>query len=563
MIIKYNNHMKKFVLSFLSLVTLCSCAFPLPSSPSVTPSIEPSVEPSVEPSTEPSIEPSVDPTTDPTTEPSIEPSTEPKPIQYRLSVQLGQGGSYTGNKDGLYDKDTEISLTAKPDSGYLFSGFFIDNVKVGSELNYTFNITQDTSVELRFEEEKVDKHYYQSYSRILKAEDIPNTNGGNTDKINGLSWKYSAHTYKQNSTKGVQIGSSNRPQTTAFELWGSLPAGVEVTSAFVEVAVASSGNSSFEIKFGGKKYSSEFSNTNVEMFTFEDFETPATSISFSFKATVKALYIYSFGFSVKVDEGVDLNLSGDSDIVAEKVEPGKNSIPNLNYQPLSKEEYYKDIDTTATGNTLLNSLRKHISTMTKTSYEQAKYMLQYTDEHLEKPGYVYGMYDGDSILGTWSAGSTWNREHVWPCAKMALEDQVRPNASTKNHTSDLHNLRAACPTVNEYHGDKYYGSTNTSTTMFPNVTSEINGKHAFEGDFRGDVARIMFYMYTRYDGLELTDNIESGSTTSMGKLSLFIEWNQLDPVDDFEIQRNDRIYCYQGNRNPFIDYPNLVNNLFN
>ena len=146
-----------------------------------------------------------------------------------------------------------------------------------------------------------------------------------------------------------------------------------------------------------------------------------------------------------------------SDIVAEKVEPGKNSIPNLNYQPLSKEEYYKDIDTTATGNTLLNSLRKHISTMTKTSYEQAKYMLQYTDEHLEKPGYVYGMYDGDSILGTWSAGSTWNREHVWPCAKMALEDQVRPNASTKNHTSDLHNLRAACPTVNEYHGDKYYG----------------------------------------------------------------------------------------------------------
>ena len=173
------------------------------------------------------------------------------------------------------------------------------------------------------------------------------------------------------------------------------------------------------------------------------------------------------------------------------------------------------------------------------------------------------MYDGDNIVAEWMAGSTWNREHVWPCAKMALEDEIRPSGSTRNHASDLHNLRAACPTVNGYHSDKFYSNTNTSTTMFPNVTSGIDGKHAFTGDFRGDVARIMFYMYTRYEGLELTDNLTSADNTSMGELSLFIEWNQLDPVDNFEIQRNDRIYCYQGNRNPFIDYPNLVDNLFN
>jgi endonuclease I len=69
-------------------------------------------------------------------------------------------------------------------------------------------------------------------------------------------------------------------------------------------------------------------------------------------------------------------------------------------------------------------------------------------------------------------------------------------------------------------------------------------------------------MYIRYDGLKLTDNIQNADKTSMGKLSLFLEWHEDDPVDNFEIQRNNRIYAYQGNRNPFIDYPEYVDRIF-
>ena len=496
----YNIYMKKLLLTLTTLLSLTSCAFVLPSTP----------------------------TDDPTTSvPTMETTTNPtSPIT----------------------SDTPTTIHVDPTT----------DVTTSSQLT-TVPTTAPTTAPTTEDEEE---YYFLDYSHVLKADDISNANGGTTKDINGLKWQYSSYTYKSNSTKGVQIGSSNRPQTTPFTLKATLPSGIVFTSAYVEVAVAQGGSSMFEISFGNSKKSSTFSKTDIEMYSYEDLNYEASTIEFSFKASVKALYVYSFGFSVQVPNEVDLNLSGDADIEVDPIEPGVNGIPKTNYAPISKDTYYKDISTTATGSTLLTSLRKLTSTMTSTSYEQAKYMLQYTDENPAKPGYLYGMYDGDNIVAEWKAGSTWNREHVWPCSKMQLTDEMRPSASTKNHTSDLHNLRAACPTVNSYHNDKYYGEENAAGIMYPNVTSGISGKHNFQGDFRGDVARIMFYMYIRYDGLKLTDDIENADKTSMGKLSLFLEWHELDPVDNFEIQRNDRIYSYQGNRNPFIDYPEYVDRLF-
>lgn len=84
----------------------------------------------------------------------------------------------------------------------------------------------------------------------------------------------------------------------------------------------------------------------------------------------------------------------------------------------------------------------------------------------------------------------------------------------------------------------------------------------YEGDFRGNVARILFYMATRYDLLELNDDCNIENDTSMSKLSTLLEWNELEPVDDFEIQRNNRIYEYQGNKNPYIVYPEFASVVF-
>lgn len=66
--------------------------------------------------------------------------------------------------------------------------------------------------------------------------------------------------------------------------------------------------------------------------------------------------------------------------------------------------------------------------------------------------------------------------------------------------------------------------------------------------------------------LRYEDKISLSDTPSgnyqMGYLSTLLEWNKEDPVDDFEIQRNNRIYEYQGNRNPFVDYSDLADKLF-
>ena len=525
--------MKKLLTLIAVVFALSSCALPSPSTPSTNPTT----------SSGPSITTSHDDT------------------KVLFEINCGFGGSVMGTQNGMYEKGTHIELSAVAEEGFTFAGFYEDGNLIYKDNIYSFELLKTTILDARFVNSSDEEgYYYLNYSHIWKAEDISNTNGGTTKEINGLTWTYTSYTYKQNSTKGVQIGSSNRPQTTPLKFTANLPQGVVFTSFFVEVAVANGGSSTFEVNCGTTNLTRGFNLTDIETFTYDELDIESTSISFSFKSSAKALYIYSFGFGLKVPSDIDLSLGSDSDIVADPIVPGSNNIPNVNYNPISKEDYYKDINTSVTGTTLVKSLRTLISDMTSTSYEQAKYMLQYIDENPAKPGYLYGMYDGDNILAEWLAGSTWNREHVWPCAKMAFEDDFRPSASTRNHTSDLHNLRAACPTVNGYHSDKYYGNENVENYMYPNVVSGIPGKHEFTGDFRGDVARIMFYMYVRYDGLELSDN-PSGPTT-MGKLSLFIERNEKDPVDSFEQQRNDRIYAYQGNRNPFIDYPELVNKIF-
>tara|TARA_B110000902_G_scaffold199286_1_gene226227 strand:- start:3529 stop:4134 length:606 start_codon:yes stop_codon:yes gene_type:complete len=87
----------------------------------------------------------------------------------------------------------------------------------------------------------------------------------------------------------------------------------------------------------------------------------------------------------------------------------------------------------------------------------------------------------------------------------------------------------------------------------------------YPGDeFKGDVARIIMYMYLRYPSQCEPINIGIGDRTYAPDMpNIFLEWNQEDPVSDFERNRNDVIYSYQGNRNPFIDNPYLAFKIWN
>ena len=191
-------------------------------------------------------------------------------------------------------------------------------------------------------------------------------------------------------------------------------------------------------------------------------------------------------------------------------------------------------------------------------YGDARYILSLSDRNPDNPKFLIGMYDSKALSNTWD--NTWDREHVWPNSKLGIP---RVGNSESNIGSDLHNLRAILSATNSSRGNKYFDHYTTTTSYYP------------RDEHKGDVARILFYMIVMYPELNLTDVFEdliSNSETNytpagafMGKKSVLLQWHEEDPVDAFEMERNNFIYngiAYtptgtlitpQGNRNPFID----------
>ena len=153
----------------------------------------------------------------------------------------------------------------------------------------------------------------------------------------------------------------------------------------------------------------------------------------------------------------------------------------------------------------------------------------------------------------------WNREHIYPQSRggfsnatSELADGINvwlPTSADDIATghADAHHLRAEDGPENTNRSNKDYGLTG------------YNGPNGNQGSWKGDVARALFYMAVRYNGLEVVNGDLPDSTVGqIGDLASLLQWNQLDPSDDFEMNRNNYIYTWQYNRNPFIDYPNLA-----
>ncbi len=87
---------------------------------------------------------------------------------------------------------------------------------------------------------------------------------------------------------------------------------------------------------------------------------------------------------------------------------------------------------------------------------------------------------------------------------------------------------------------------------------------------KGDTARSIFYMAVRYEGnhanmpdLYLVDDVSIASgKPKVGKLCTLLQWHNADPVDNWERQRHEKAVQWQGNRNPFIDNPSWVNDIY-
>ena len=189
------------------------------------------------------------------------------------------------------------------------------------------------------------------------------------------------------------------------------------------------------------------------------------------------------------------------------------------------------------------------------------------DIYSEKPAGTdpYKYTPGTNQCGTYGAeGDCYNREHIVP---QSLFNESSPMVS------DIHFIRATDGKVNGMRSNYPFGKVGTAT--FTSKNGSKLGSSASSGysgtvfepidEFKGDVARMIFYFVTRYQSKlsSFSSGNMLGSSTFPGlqtwELNVLLAWHNQDPVSAAEVNRNNASYKYQGNRNPFIDNPNYVN----
>lgn len=177
--------------------------------------------------------------------------------------------------------------------------------------------------------------------------------------------------------------------------------------------------------------------------------------------------------------------------------------------------------------------------------------------YTEAPRSKIDLQSGSSIVGKW------NREHIYCQSRggyTAGTDYLLPYADGINNYNpttgandigagvcDAHHIRAVDGQENSSRNNRNYGVDYNGPTTNPTTT------------WKGDVARACFYMAVRYNGLDVVNgNPTDGIIGQIGDLATLLTWNHSDTSDDFEMNRNNYIYTWQRNRNPFIDYPLLA-----
>lgn len=174
------------------------------------------------------------------------------------------------------------------------------------------------------------------------------------------------------------------------------------------------------------------------------------------------------------------------------------------------------------------------------------------------------LYNEPFLWANGNNGAVLTREHTWPQSWMPSNsgNPDWPNAigTTKElpEYNDLHNLfpaHQANANVRRSNNpfDEVVTPTYTSPTGFGVLGKDSANRTSYEPrtEQKGDIARALFYMATCYNGI----NALNWSIPANQNLALLREWHRQDPPDNMEISRNEFIYATQGNRNPFIDFP--------
>lgn len=236
---------------------------------------------------------------------------------------------------------------------------------------------------------------------------------------------------------------------------------------------------------------------------------------------------------------------------------------------------YYDSALDLSGDALKAALNQIISTgITKLPYSSSSFdvwdALDITDEDPNNSNNVILLYTGRSQAkgqksGQGSLGQdNWNREHTYPKSNGGFD-----NSNAYAYT-DIHHLRPADESVNGRRGNLEFDNGGSEVTEAPGNYVDSDSFEPRDA-VKGDVARMMFYMATRYEGKDNSDpanpDLElvpavTNNGTALGNVCVLLEWNSQDPVDNFEFERNAKIQKIQGNRNPFVDNPHWAESIF-
>lgn len=225
--------------------------------------------------------------------------------------------------------------------------------------------------------------------------------------------------------------------------------------------------------------------------------------------------------------------------------------------------YYASLDGLADENLrqALQDIIANPSVVRAQTYADIVTILKQADQNPANSNQVWLVYteQGRAKLDFQNSSNSqgkWNREHCFPRSRAGYysieaddyADGVNTywttNADSLRHgNSDAHALRAADGPENSARGNLHYG--------------QYIGSSGNLGSFKGDVARSVLYLEIRYNGLEIVNGYPEVQG-QLGDLATLLDWHRNDPPDDYEMNRNNIVYTWQFNRNPFIDYPDLV-----
>ncbi|MCL2167834.1 MAG: endonuclease [Lentimicrobiaceae bacterium] len=231
-----------------------------------------------------------------------------------------------------------------------------------------------------------------------------------------------------------------------------------------------------------------------------------------------------------------------------------------------------------------NELKIALSEIISNDYIQRTYSDLWTDFNTtdaRADGKVWDMYsnctftfgdDQDKGGAAPSECICYNREHSIPNSWFG--------GTNYPMYSDLFHLYPTDKYVNAERADYPYGETNNPVKTYENGSKKGNGasESGYTGmifeptdEYKGDFARTYFYMATRYLNINFTQNSAGGITFTYGNstcdltdyaINLFLKWHRNDVVGQKEMSRNNAVYGIQNNRNPFIDYPELVEHIW-